>query len=114
MQLVVARTDAPGVEVQAEPTALAVGEQTESTTQNQTSGSGTWIWLETTALTSPNLRYRYHSSHGSYRRPHPCSLCVPASSIHPWKSPHQIRLTLSQGVANTERVIVMIQAIANF
>ena len=67
MQLV-ARTDAAGVEVQAEPTALALGEQTESTTQNQTSGSGTWIWLETTALMSLKLRYMYHSSHGPYSK----------------------------------------------
>ena len=30
-------------------------------------------------------------------RAHPCSLSVQASSIRSWKSPHQIRLALSQG-----------------
>ena len=38
---------------QARVTAPALGEETVSTTRNQTSGNGSWMWLEIVALVSP-------------------------------------------------------------
>ena len=64
---VVARTDAMVWKVQAESTALALGEQTVPTTQNQTSGSGTWGygWRRPPHVPEPSLQ-PHIPFHGSF------------------------------------------------
>ena len=45
---------------------------------------------------------------------HLCSLYVPASPTHPWEFPHQIRLVLSQRIADTECLILPTQVIVHY
>ena len=58
---------------------------------------------------SSSRTFAYHSSHGSFSKS-----SFSLTSIHSRKSHRQVRLALSvRGVANTQREIVMVQAIAN-
>ena len=87
-----------GMDAQAGQTAPALGEKTASTTQDQISGNGIWMWPDIVCLVNLD-QYLSHSGHGSFSSltPHPILAApfVEVPSPNPIGSPTRGSLTPS-------------------